>query len=234
MDRRRLVKSWVIVWGVLFIFGGLILCVEYQSSLSDLSREIPQTLINETAQAVSSHTAQNAGSSIGKKISVTKAVESSNNFDQDREFQEELKLVFGQINAIKKPLELKDFPSPVNGNPLRNVGNYYSEASNNYVFHAGVDYALSEGTVIRATHGGKVVLSMPDSILGQKVTLDCGEGWLVTYGGLDNLRVQEGEVVEIQEALGQVGFFPGAEGESNQPQLHYEVWHHGQVQWQEP
>ncbi|MFZ3131934.1 MAG: M23 family metallopeptidase [Desulfosporosinus sp.] len=124
----------------------------------------------------------------------------------------------------------KNFPCPVHGRLLRNVGNYYSEAFDNYLFHAGVDYAEPEGTMIRATHGGKVIFSGADPILGQKVTLDCGEGWLVTYGSLDNLRVQVGETVEIQDALGQVGFYSAAESESDQPQLHYEVWHGDEVQ----
>lgn len=138
--------------------------------------------------------------------------------------------VYTRINVAATTFELKDFPSPVGGNPIRNVGNYYSEDFGKYLFHAGQDYDISEGTVIRATCGGKVVFAGLDPILGQKVTLDCGDGWLITYGGLCNLRVQEGEVVETQRALGQVGFYPGLEGESNPTQLHYEVWHNGRVQ----
>lgn len=230
MNCWKLSKSWVMAWSVPFLLGGLILYIGYRSSLSDLSKEIPQTLTNEIAQAVSAQTVQDAETRIVNEIRLTQAEEGAKNFNQDRTFQEELKLVFGKINAIEKPLELKDFPSPVHGKLLRGVGNYYSEDFGDHVFHAGVDYALAEGTVIRATRGGNVILAGLDPILGQQVTLDCGEGWLVTYGGLDNLRVQEGEVVASQEALGQVGFFPGAEGKSGQPQLHYEVWHNDQVQ----
>lgn len=126
--------------------------------------------------------------------------------------------------AILGVKTLKDFPCPVQGSLLRSVGNYYSEAFDKYLFHAGQDYAEPEGTMIRATHGGTVIYSGADPILGQKVTLDCGEGWLVTYGGLDNLRVQVGETVEIQDALGQVGLFTAGESESDQPHLHYEAW----------
>ncbi|HBV86730.1 MAG TPA: M23 family peptidase [Desulfosporosinus sp.] len=138
---------------------------------------------------------------------------------------------YKQYKVVTTPLEIKDFPSPVGGKPIRNVGNYYSKNLGNYFFHAGVDYALAEGTVIRATHGGTVIFAGIDPTLGQKVTLDCSEGWLVTYGGLDNLRVREGEVIETQGALGQIGFYPGlVVGENNPTQLHYEVRYHGQVQ----
>ncbi|HZK86022.1 MAG TPA: M23 family metallopeptidase [Desulfosporosinus sp.] len=131
----------------------------------------------------------------------------------------------GRKTELEQGSALKEFPCPVQGSPLRIVGNYYSEAFDNYIFHAGLDYAEPEGTIIRATHEGLVIFSGTDAVLGQKVIVDCGGGWLVTYGGLDNLRVQVGETIETHDALGQVGLFTAAKGESDQPQLHYEVWH---------
>jgi len=131
---------------------------------------------------------------------------------------------------IPREQTLKDFPCPVQGIALRGVGNYHSEVFDNYLFHTGQDYAQSEGTMIRVTHGGKVIFSGADHILGQKVTLDCGGGWIVTYGGLDNLRVKVGDIVKNQDALGQVGFYTCAESNSDQPQLHYEVWRGSEVQ----
>lgn len=129
-------------------------------------------------------------------------------------------------------LSIKDFPSPVKGEPLRKVGNYYSENLNAYLFHAGNDYVLSEGAVIRATHGGKVIFAGPDPILGQKIEIDCGDNWRTVYGGLENIRIQQGERVEVNDALGQVGYFSGADGVNDRPQLHYEVWHGDEAQIQ--
>jgi murein DD-endopeptidase MepM/ murein hydrolase activator NlpD len=125
---------------------------------------------------------------------------------------------------------LSDFPSPIQGVPLKRAGNYYSEALQAYLFHAGTDYPQAEGAVIRVKHSGKVIYAGPDPILGQKVEVDCGEDWSVIYGGLENLRVKEGDRIEINEAIGQVGYYPGAEGVKDRPQLHYEVWHGDQVQ----
>lgn len=125
---------------------------------------------------------------------------------------------------------IKDFPSPVRGVPLKGTGNYYSESLQAYLFHAGTDYVQSEGAVIRVKHAGKVTYAGPDPILGGKVEIDCGEDWSVIYGGLENLRVKEGDRVEVNQALGQIGYYPGADGVKDQPQLHYEVWHGDEVQ----
>lgn len=117
-----------------------------------------------------------------------------------------------------------DFPSPVHVPPLRGVGNYFSESLNAFIYHAGRDYPLAEGAIIRATHGGKVTFADADPILGQKVEIDCGEDWRVVYGGLDNLRVQAGEIIEKNAVLGQIGYHSGADGINDRTQLHYEVW----------
>lgn len=232
-------KSWLLVWVASFLVGGLILYKGYQSFLTAFTDERALKITNQTTQAVSSPTIQDAGDGRAALVLKTQTREQtaedikesvSKGSVKDQEIPEEQKLAHKQAALSKIPLNIKDFPSPVKGNILRSVGNYYSEAFENYLFHAGIDYAVPEGTVIRATHGGQVVFIGQDPILGQKVILDCGQGWLVTYGGLDNLRVQDGAIVVTREALGQVGIFPGAEGKSNQPQLHYEVWHSNEVQ----
>lgn len=125
---------------------------------------------------------------------------------------------------------INDFPSPVQGVPIKVTGNYYSESLRAYLFHAGTDYAQSEGAVIRLKHSGKVIYAGLDPILGGKVEIDCGQDWSVIYGGLENLRVKEGDQVEVHQAIGQVGYYPGADGVKEQPQLHYEVWHGDEVQ----
>lgn len=214
---RSFSKSWKLGLGATFIVGGLILYAGYQSPLAQSSQEREQKITREKVQAVSvqTQTAEQAA----EQAQVPVAQKAG-----------DMGSASAQTDSGKKALDIKDFPSPVHGSILRNVGNYYSESLQDYLFHAGTDYAEPEGTIIRATHGGKVVSIGLDSVLGQKVTLDCGEGWVVTYGGLDNLRVQDGETVVSQGMLGQVGFYPGAEGQSAQSHLHYEVWHDDEVQ----
>lgn len=124
-----------------------------------------------------------------------------------------------QINE----LTLADFPAPVQGPQLRAVGSYYFEDIQDNLFHSGTDYIQAEGAIITATRGGTVIYAGVDPFLGQKVEIDCGGGWFVTYGCLDNLRVKVGDKVERQAVLGQVALDGGPDAVSGQTQLHYEV-----------
>lgn len=214
MNRWKGSISWVLIWSLLILVGGLILCTGYLSVVADPS----QVRTEDKTEILTNKTEQ---------VAESRATEDLSNRE---EVHEEQKRAHKQTDIGVKGLTDKDFPSPVQGEIVRSIGNYYSNVCGMYLFHAGLDFVEPEGTVIRATHGGNVIFAGPDPILGQKVTLDCGEDWLVTYGGLDNLRVKVGERVETQGALGQVGFFPGVEGENGQSQLHYEVWHGDEAQ----
>ena len=224
MKRWKLTKRWTLVWGFLLLVGGMVLYTGYPATFYSSSPMKTPIITNVPDQAVS-ETIANDLEAEETPLKIQTQTKEIIAYDQA-----------SVLNSSKKdqntPKEqsLKDFPCPVQGSPLRNIGNYYSEAFDNYIFHAGIDYAEPEGTVIRATHGGGVIFSGADPILGQKVILDCGEGWFVTYGGLANLRVQVGNKVETQDALGQVGLYAASESESDQPQLHYEVWHGNEIQ----
>ncbi|MGI1657427.1 MAG: murein hydrolase activator EnvC family protein [Desulfitobacterium sp.] len=125
---------------------------------------------------------------------------------------------------------VSDFPSPVQGKPLRVAGEYYSSEMATMLFHPGTDFAQAEGAVIRVKHEGRVTYAGPDPFLGIKVEVDCGEDWSVIYGGLKNLRVKEGEWVQVDQAIGQIGYYPDIFGDIEQTHLHYEVWQGDLVQ----
>ncbi|TWH59203.1 Membrane-bound metallopeptidase [Desulfitobacterium sp. LBE] len=125
---------------------------------------------------------------------------------------------------------LEDFPSPIQGKPLRVAGEYYSEELETTLFHPGTDYAQAEGAVIRVKHAGRVTYAGPDPFLGHKVEVDCGEDWSVIYGGLKNLRVKEGDWLDVDQAIGQIGYYPDIFGTIEQTHLHYEVRHGDLVQ----
>lgn len=219
MKCNKISTSRLLAWSFFILMGSLIIYIGYRVALTESSQN--RALIgNEATQTVS----------VGSKPAVVEMKDNSMSIKKNQAIEDGLMIVLGKDNSMKKHHELKDFPCPVSGNPLRKVGNYYSVSLGSYLFHAGIDYAAAEGAVIRATQGGKVTFSGLDLMLGQKVTLDCGEEWIVTYGGLDNLRVKVGDTIETQEALGQVGIYPGVEGVSDQPQLHYELWHGNEIQ----
>lgn len=224
MNRWKRSTSWAFVGSFILLVGGMILYSGYLGALSSSTQESKALMTHETDQALTASPAQEP-----KPEAEAKAMMIQNQTAEMTENDQGNVSISSKDQEIPREKNLKNFPSPAHGNPLRSVGNYYSEAFANYLFHAGVDYAEPEGTMIRATHGGKVIFAGADPILGQKVILDCGEGWLVTYGGLDNLRVEVGNTIETQDALGQIGFVTAAENESGQPQLHYEVWYGDEV-----
>lgn len=224
MNRRRGSIIWALLWGCFLSVGGIILYTGYFGT-GYITSQRTSMISNETDRAVSARTADVPEAGVTALIMQTTTGEEAENDQVNVSNSSKID------QGVPREQNIKDFPSPVHGSPLRRVGNYYSESFDDYLFHGGMDYAEPEGTMIRATHEGKVIFSGADPILGQKVTLDCGGGWLVTYGGLNNLRVEVGKTVEPQDALGQVGLFYGAESEMDQSQLHYEVWHGDDVQY---
>lgn len=125
---------------------------------------------------------------------------------------------------------IQDFPSPIAAKPLRLPGETYSEELDMMLFHPGTDFAQAEGAVVRVKQAGKVTYAGPDPFLGHKVEVDCGDAWSVVYGGLKNLRVKEGDWIEVDQAIGQIGYYPDIYGDVEQPHLHYEIWHEDLVQ----
>ncbi|MDP4159393.1 MAG: M23 family metallopeptidase [Bacillota bacterium] len=232
MNLRKWDKSWILVLGSSFLVAGLVLYVGYLSLLYEPSQEKAQT--TEAVRTVSAKITSNAeGETSGGKTGnvLTKSGERPEvDVGQTILGEKKATLNSADLSEAESGLNIADFPSPVQGKVLRGIGNYYSEPFDHYLFHGGIDYAEPEGAIIRVTHGGKVVFAGQDPILGQKVTLDCGGGWMVTYGGLENLSVNSGDNIGTMDKIGQVGFFSGAEGLGNQPQLHYEVWHSDEVQ----
>lgn len=244
MNRWKSYNKWVPLWGVSLLVSGVILYTGYQASnLGSVQEEVQQTSIS-TTQSPPAQLQQSSGNEISgqseqpQKLPVNSnntsekvTVSALNSSKETEEIQVGLDTILGLQDSGIKGQDISDFPSPVKGAILRVIGNYYSNALGSYLFHSGTDYAEPEGTVIRATHGGKVVTAGPDIILGQQVTLDCGDGWSVTYGGLDNLSVRVGDIIKERDRLGQVGVLSGADGVKNQSQIHYEVWHNDKVQY---
>ena len=215
--RRFLYNKRIMVWGVTLIIGGLLIFYGYSRGGAYFT--------HTKAPIITGKMATKAGSQ--EQSLMRQAPKNQSGIEN---VQSVSAVTAAKESRPKEVLSIKDFPSPVQGKILRNEGNYYSDYLDSYIFHAGTDYAEPEGTKIRATHSGKVVSAGPDLFLGQKVTLDCGDGWQTTYGGLENLRVRQGDVVEDHDLLGQVGFFSGADGTNGQSQLHYEIWHENKVQ----
>ncbi|MEH1864322.1 MAG: peptidoglycan DD-metalloendopeptidase family protein [Nostoc sp.] len=90
-------------------------------------------------------------------------------------------------------------------------------------FHAGLDFAASYGSKIRAADSGKVIFAGWYGGYGRAVIINHGNGLTTLYGHTSELYVTEGQAVERGQAIGAVG----STGFSTGPHLHFEVRRNG-------
>ena len=68
--------------------------------------------------------------------------------------------------------------------------------------HAGTDFSAEAGETVLALTDGTVQQIAEDGLYGTCVTLTHNNGLTSSYCGMDDVRVQEGQVVSAGEALG--------------------------------
>lgn len=85
--------------------------------------------------------------------------------------------------------------------------------------HAGTDIAVPEGTPVKATNRGKVVLARQLPERGNTVIIDHGGGLYSGYGHMSAFTVSEGEMVNQGDVIG----LSGNTGLSTGPHLHWEI-----------
>ncbi|MEH2057293.1 MAG: peptidoglycan DD-metalloendopeptidase family protein [Nostoc sp.] len=90
-------------------------------------------------------------------------------------------------------------------------------------FHAGLDFAASYGSTIRAADSGRVIFAGWYGGYGRALIIDHGNGITTLYGHTSGLYVTEGQAVERGQAIGAVG----STGFSTGPHLHFEVRRNG-------
>ncbi len=92
--------------------------------------------------------------------------------------------------------------------------------------HDGYDFAVAEGTPIKATMDGEVVFAGLRGGYGKTVMLAHAGGLTTLYGHARELRASPGDRV----AAGDIIAFVGSTGLSTGPHLHYELRKHGMAQ----
>ena len=90
-------------------------------------------------------------------------------------------------------------------------------------FHAGLDFAASYGSTIRAADSGTVIMAGWYGGYGNAVIIDHGKGITTLYGHTSQLFVSEGQTVQRGQAIAAVG----STGLSTGPHLHFEVRSYG-------
>jgi murein DD-endopeptidase MepM/ murein hydrolase activator NlpD len=115
------------------------------------------------------------------------------------------------------------FVFPANGNISSGFGNRRHPILGYNRFHAGIDFAASYGSTIRAADSGQVIFSGWYGGYGQAVIIDHGGGLSTLYAHASRLLVSEGQSVQQGQAIAAVG----STGLSTGPHLHFEVRRNG-------
>lgn len=92
-----------------------------------------------------------------------------------------------------------------------------------YRFHHGLDIAAAEGTPIYPAMGGRVIFSGEEAGYGNIVTVDHGNGYITKYAHNRVNLVKEGDYVDVDTVIAEVG----NSGVSTGPHLHFEVRYEG-------
>jgi murein DD-endopeptidase MepM/ murein hydrolase activator NlpD len=130
-----------------------------------------------------------------------------------------LEVILERLDARRTYLESLPSLWPVRGFLASGFGVRLSPFTDTKVFHQGLDIGAVKGSPARAAAAGKVVRSGFESLYGNLVVIDHGNGYRTLYAHLSERLVAEGDVVQRGDEIGKVG----ETGRTTGPHLHYEV-----------
>ncbi len=126
-----------------------------------------------------------------------------------------------RARAQSRPVALwtDDFVLPTEGRISTEFGviRYINDVESGR--HSGIDIAASTGTGVLAMNTGVVTLSMELNVTGKTIIVDHGLNLFSVYLHLSRLSVEEGEMVQRGQLIGEVG----STGFSTGPHLHLTV-----------
>lgn len=154
-----------------------------------------------------------------QRLTVKKKMVNPSSESLDRHWAEK-KLVVAALSRVS-PYKLYTLPlvRPVSGSlsSVYGLRRFFNDQPRSP--HRGVDMRGPNGTPIKATAGGIVALTGNHYFAGGSVYIDHGQGVISMYFHLSHIGVQDGQVVEAGEVIGEVG----STGRVTGPHLHFGV-----------
>ncbi|MDQ2700138.1 MAG: peptidoglycan DD-metalloendopeptidase family protein [Actinomycetota bacterium] len=108
---------------------------------------------------------------------------------------------------------------PVSGTLTSGFGGRYSPGGVGSTNHEGIDIAVPEGTPIRASAAGTVILASYNGGYGNYTCIDHGSGLSTCYAHQSQFVSPSGQSVDQGQVIG----YSGNTGASTGPHLHFEV-----------
>ena len=122
-------------------------------------------------------------------------------------------------SSAAEPLWHGSFRAPVPAKPTDSFGTRRMFNGKLASIHKGMDFRAAEGTVVRASNSGVVVLARPLYYEGNCVIIDHGLGLYTLSMHFSRIDVHEGQRVVAGDKLG----LSGATGRVTGPHLHWAV-----------
>ncbi|MBI5420092.1 MAG: M23 family metallopeptidase [Deltaproteobacteria bacterium] len=135
----------------------------------------------------------------------------------------DLEVIYEKLDSRR--IVLSSIPGlwPVRGILSSGFGVRISPFTDTKVFHQGLDIVAAPGTPVKAAAGGKVVRSGYESLFGNLVVIEHGQGYRTLYAHMAERMVGAGDIIEKGDTVGTVG----VTGRTTGPHLHYEVHANG-------
>ncbi len=121
------------------------------------------------------------------------------------------------------------FAMPVQGEIIKKHSNtelQYSKTFGDMRLHTGLDIACKEGTSVSSCSSGKVTAVEADANFGDTVVIDHGNGIIVKYSAITNVKVASGDRVDTGDIIGTSATIPAECNED--PHIHIEVTLNGE------
>lgn len=113
---------------------------------------------------------------------------------------------------------------PVDGIITSSFGSRSNPILKKDEFHNGIDIGVAEGSDAVAVKGGKVIEVRASKTLGNLITYETNDGYIITYAHLQEALLKVGDKV----VKGQVIAKTGNTGLSTGPHLHYSIQYKGE------
>lgn len=122
------------------------------------------------------------------------------------------------------------FVMPASGKITSVFGYRTHPVSKKQLLHDGIDIANREGTDVFASSSGKVIKAEYDGAYGFTVVIEHNESWQSEYRHLKELSVNQGDMVNTNDRIGQMG----RTGQATGSHLHFSIRKDGEYLDPEP
>lgn len=137
---------------------------------------------------------------------------------------DDLDAALTRLGEMRQHARHLPFGHPARGQPMSSrFGLRRDPFLGRSAFHAGLDFSMARGELVRSSGGGKVIFAGRKGGYGNMVEIDHGNGITSRYAHLSRIDVTEGEMVARGDSIGAAG----STGRSTGPHLHYEVRRNG-------